>query len=503
MRPTRSWKKQWWLRIFASLGVSASITLTAVAFLAPRPAHLSGRTTGDRQLAERVRTAVGASPGYRGLSVAFLDRDQIRLAGLGDSGNPERPDVDESTVFEAGSLGKPMTGMLLAELSEHDGLPLDSPLERLLPSMQFDDPALKAVTLRDLASHRSGLDQMPSNIDMFLRDTSSRIFGNDPYRGLTEKHVFAAAENAAVSSVGRFQYSNLGMALAGHTAARVVGKPYVELLKNNVLTPLQMNSTRIVQREADIPARSATGQKAAGATMQHWIASGYSPAGDIWTTSKDMALLLRSVALGVGPGADAATPRFDAGHARQIGLGWYTTSIEGRDITWHDGATGGFTSYMGFDRNSKQGVVVLSNTDQPVVAIGQRLLGLTPDGPQPRSPRTAVTLLCIAGAALPALYVMLLRRPTALYRTYLMLSLAFGTTLLVLVRRLGDWLTVPPTSWALGCGLLALAACQSATKQTSTASHPHAPSPLKTTLLGSRYAMLLLALLLLATVAVL
>ncbi|WP_157878774.1 serine hydrolase domain-containing protein [Streptomyces sp. CT34] len=488
---------------FALMGITAMAVLGIGLFFAPHPAVLSNATTGDATLAAQVKAAADGGYGYRGLSVAVVDPNGARFAGLGDSGNPGQPSVDRSTVFEAGSLGKPMTGMLLAELASRHTLQLDKPLQELLPDVHFSDPALRTATLSDLASHRAGLDLMPSSIDTFVRGVRLRILGKDPYQGMTEDDVFAAAKDATTSGTGTFRYSNLGMALAGQTAARVLGRSYQDLLQQYVLAPLKMRNTRTVHSNAEIPRNSAAGQKATGADMEHWMTSGYTPAGDVWSTSEDLARLLRSVMLGTSPGAEAAVPKFDADSAGRIGLDWYTTRIQGREITWHDGETGGFTSYMGFDRSSRKGVVILSNTDQPVDVLGKRLLGISPDRTYPSHGESQIllTVLCSVGAAGPVFNVAWRRFPTSIYRIYFTLSVCFGITLLIGLRRVGDWLSVPPIVWMLGCGLLFSGFWLGIWRWPPTESDQKDRRGFTLALLGVRYAFALLTLLLLVVSA--
>ena len=59
-----------------------------------------------------------------------------------------------------------------------------------------------------------------------------------------------------------------------------------------------------------------------------------------------------------------------------IGLGWFIFPIDGREIANHDGGTGGFCSWAGYDPEGRIGVVVLSNasTRTGVVDIGFHLL---------------------------------------------------------------------------------------------------------------------------------
>ena len=60
----------------------------------------------------------------------------------------------------------------------------------------------------------------------------------------------------------------------------------------------------------------------------------------------------------------------------QIGLGWHLTPMDrrGRKMIWHNGGTGGFSSWMGFVKETRTGVVVLSNSANSVDDIGVRLL---------------------------------------------------------------------------------------------------------------------------------
>ncbi|MEK8106620.1 serine hydrolase [Micromonospora sp. M12] len=72
----------------------------------------------------------------------------------------------------------------------------------------------------------------------------------------------------------------------------------------------------------------------------------------------------------------AATARFEEDGDTRIGYGWFTTRHGDHEVVWHNGATSGFRSYVGFERATGRAVVVLGNTDQGVEPIGLRLLGV-------------------------------------------------------------------------------------------------------------------------------
>ena len=63
----------------------------------------------------------------------------------------------------------------------------------------------------------------------------------------------------------------------------------------------------------------------------------------------------------------------DAGNTK-VGLGWLTTNVEGIEVVWHDGGTGGYMSFMGFTKDGEKGVVVLTNSTSFPDDIGFNLL---------------------------------------------------------------------------------------------------------------------------------
>jgi hypothetical protein len=74
--------------------------------------------------------------------------------------------------------------------------------------------------------------------------------------------------------------------------------------------------------------------------------------------------------------AMAQEPKTQAGSPEmRIGLGWHVLSRNGNEITWHNGGTGGYRSYVGFDKKRKKGVVVLTNMSLDIDDIGLYLLG--------------------------------------------------------------------------------------------------------------------------------
>ncbi|WBB56733.1 serine hydrolase domain-containing protein [Verrucosispora sp. WMMD573] len=430
----------------------------------PREPRLIAQTTGDADLAAATRAVVDDPGGYRGLAVALIDGGQIRTAGLGErdrAGNP----VESDTPFEIGSVPKVLTGMLLAHQAGAGAVRPDDTLGAAWPAITG---AAREVTLAELASHRSGLPRVVlSSVTDWARLFWANFAAGNPYAGQGVDRVRAGANDQTPGDGrGEVGYSNLGMAVLGQALAADAGLGYPELLDRELLTPLGMTATIQVTGSDALPAERAEGAASSGRTPDPWTGAGYAPAGiGYWSTATDLARLVAATAAGTAPGTDARDPRFDDTERRRIGYGWFTTRYGDREITWHNGATSGFHSYVGFDRATGQGVVVLGNTDRGVEPIGLRLLGVPREQAGDASPgRPAligigIALLFTFIGGLSLLGTVL---RTASDRLAVLSGAVWALVYPTLGHQLGDWSAVPGWLWPLGLAVsgagLALAA---------------------------------------------
>ncbi|WP_431942304.1 serine hydrolase domain-containing protein [Micromonospora marina] len=435
--------------VLAAAGLVAAAAATVLMPVAP---HLGPARTGDADLAATVRAAVGDTEGLRGLAVAVIEGDRVRVAGLGDRA-PGGPAVEPGTPFEIGSIAKPLTGMLLARQAASGAVGPDDRLGAVLPGVT--GPAGE-VTLAELASHRAGLPRLALDSPGAMISTwwAASTAGN-AYAGYDVERIVAAAGSADPDDRGTVSYSNFGAALLGRALAARAGVDYPELLRRDVLDRLGMAGTLVATDPGDLPPGRAEGSTAAGRDADPWLGAGYAPAGvGVWSTAEDLARLTAAMLAGTAPGADAATPRFDAGDDRRIGYGWFTSRHGDREIVWHNGGTGGFRAYLGFDRAADRGVVVLGNTTRDVDPIGLRLLDVRGDAAD-----ESTGLDGWIGAALALAFTFLgglslwstARRGKD--RVTLLSDATWAVVSLGLAHRLGDWSVVPGWLWPLGAAL--------------------------------------------------
>jgi len=283
---------------------------------------------------------------------------------------PGAPDVDGDTLFEIGSLTKPITALTLASMARTHEVRLDTPIGELFPEgVRAPQKDGRQITLLDLATHRSGLPRLPPNLGW------SALLSDDPYESYNRGKLFSGLDRLRLRHLPgeSFEYSNLGYGLLGTLLADRADTTYAELVGERVFAPLAMLSSRADYRD---DFRLIQGHTAAGKPVPPWHAGTLHGAGAVRSTVNDM-LRFVSVHLAGAPeplASDARMvqePRSNA-EGQRIGLAWLTSP---RGYVWHNGGTGGYRSFMGFSPSRRQGVVVLANAAIGAVdAIGTHLL---------------------------------------------------------------------------------------------------------------------------------
>jgi D-alanyl-D-alanine-carboxypeptidase/D-alanyl-D-alanine-endopeptidase len=310
-----------------------------------------------------------------GMAVALVADGEARFVSHGQWGSDDDRPVDEHTLFEAGSISKIFTDLLLAQLVNEGKIDLEAPLTDYLPEgtvlPKWED---REITALDLATHSSALPALP-------QDLMERALDN-PYSGYGADQLMEwLAEYELTRPIGEeFEYSNAGIALLAQAIEHVTGESYADLLQTRILDPLEMTETQLALTGREAP-DMASGHDATGTPVPHWDFDAFAPVGGMLTTSSDLS---KFIAAASGQVDTPLAPAFEtmlartrpAGGDDAIGLGWFITPTGSGEIVWHNGITGGFRSFAGFERDSGRGVVVLSNMVTPagIEDIGMHLI---------------------------------------------------------------------------------------------------------------------------------
>jgi CubicO group peptidase (beta-lactamase class C family) len=311
-----------------------------------------------------------------GVAVGILANGETRTLGRGRIADdrPSAPAGD--TIFEIGSITKVFTATVLADLAQEGLVSLDDPVQRHLPIWVELPVRDRAVTLLDLATHRSGLPRLPRG--MLRLALTER---HNPYANFSVDDLHAAAATARLRRPGsRIRYSNFGFGLLGEALALRAGTTYEVLVSERILRPLGMTDT-MISVPPDKADRFAQGHNRRGRAVSYWDLPSLPGAGAFRSTVDD---ILKFLALQLDTGdsrlASAARMTQEPRARRRIlsvGLGWFMLPLQrGRpfQVIWHDGGTGGFRSVAGFVVETRTAVVVLTNSSRSVHTMGQEIL---------------------------------------------------------------------------------------------------------------------------------
>jgi CubicO group peptidase (beta-lactamase class C family) len=287
-----------------------------------------------------------------------------------------KPDAD--TQFQIGSVTKVLTFMLLAEMAAQDQVDESATIGSLQLEWKFRNPEVAKITLDALATHSSGLPRLPANL--------APADPQDPYADYDDAALRAGVETTREGQpLGHFYaYSNFGAGLLGWLLGEVDGKGYRKALEDRVIEPLGLRRTAFAPGENSAIAISG------GKPVPIWHIDALSGAGVLWSSGNDLARLLQ-VFLGTARSPlhqdlkrdlDIVVEEADGFSLSRV---WHVGRAGGAPVYWHNGATAGFHSFVGFRPDEKRGIVVLVSGDADPTAVGLAALGVASVAPKARA----------------------------------------------------------------------------------------------------------------------
>ena len=354
--------------------------LLALVFIIALALPLHAQSLPPDSTVRRILTERLTSSPFRGIVVGLLDANGTRrVVAVG---------VPADRVFEIGSITKVFTASILAGMVADGSVRLDDPVAKYLPaSVRVPSRNGRQITLVDLSTQSSGLPRLPGNLAP--RDESN------PYAdySVDQLYAFLSGYELPRDPGETYEYSNLGVGLLGHALALKAGMSYEELVRRRILTPLGMRETAMALSPA-LRARLAPGHDAGGEVVPNWDLPTLAGAGALRSTAQDMLTFL---AANVDSGSvfkQTHLSRHATGSPNlTIGLGWHILARpQGPSIIWHNGGTGGYRSFAGFDEVRRVAVIVLTNANIGTDDIGFHLLDATLPLQTPPKVRTAVAV---------------------------------------------------------------------------------------------------------------
>jgi len=319
------------------------------------------------------------------LVVGVTQRGERYVKGFRSPGAAKAVLPDGKTVFEIGSITKVFTCIVLARF-EPDGLvALDDTIAEYLPRDLGLAPEVAAITLRQLATHTSGLPRnAPSFMELAIADVHT-CYAKHTRQDLYES--LRTVKKLEHKPGTRWLYSTFGLGLLGHILELKSGKPYETLVQETVCGPLDLKDTTVTLSQEQ-QARMARGYTEDGNPVPTWEFDVLAPAGALRSTADDLLTFAEANLTVTDSALSKAMHRARQQHFAHwwdgaSGLGWMKlVSLEDIDVWWHDGGTGAYSTFLGFSEKHQLAVVVLSGygnalyDDDSLDKVGFELLKL-------------------------------------------------------------------------------------------------------------------------------
>jgi CubicO group peptidase (beta-lactamase class C family) len=304
-----------------------------------------------------------------GLSLAIIqDGKIVKAQGYGFTDKTNKIAVMPDTLFQAGSVSKPVAASGALHLVEKGHLSLDSDVNTRLRTWKVPENEFtkeKKVTLRNILSHSAGLTvhgfpgyATDSNMPTLVQILDGVKPANTP------------AIRVDIVPGSKMRYSGGGYVVLQQLIMDVTDQAFPKFMHDTVLQPLGMtNSTYEQPLPQDMAARAATGYYSDGrAVPGRWhIYPEMAPAG-LWTTASDLARFDIGIQQAI---AGKSNSVISQSMARQMltqqkdnaGLGLFLQGTGEKLVFMHNGRDEGFDAEMVAFANTGKGAVVMINAN--------------------------------------------------------------------------------------------------------------------------------------------
>ena len=332
-----------------------------------------------------------------GFAVAVVSKDKIIFAkGFGYRDYEKKLPVTPNTLFAIGSCTKAFTSSLLGLLNKDGKLDFDKPATGYLPELKFfKDEMNNTVTVRDMMCHRTGLPR--HDYSWYLFNTSSRD-------SLLQRIKY---QEPTAPLRQTWQYNNFMFLAQGMIAEKLMGKSWEQDVKENIFTPLGMNTSNFSVHDLAKVSDASLGyivfKDSIIKKIDYYDINAMGPAGSINSNVNEMAnwvitwinggkfngkeilpagYVTQAMSSQMVVGAGMPDKEVPDAFLSNYGFGWFISSYRGHYRAEHGGNIDGFSASTSFYPSDSIGIIVLTNQNGSAIpgivrnTIADRLLGL-------------------------------------------------------------------------------------------------------------------------------
>jgi beta-lactamase class C len=349
------------------------ITSVIWALLTAAPAR--AQVNVEQIVAQKIQPILSKG-GRGGVAVAVRMNGNTQFFNYGMADNAQNRSVTADAIFNLGSVGKVFATTLLAQAVKQGQLSLDDPVAKYVTELQRGGD-IRRITLGQLASHTSGLPDVPGQYEHWHR---GKYTWPDFVRFLNSWKADPKHEPGK-----QYLYSDTAMVLLRIALQRRFNTPFAALMHQRLTGPLGMSSTAL-PLPRDLLGRAVQGYSPTGRPIGRPGMEGgtfqWPGSGQIYSSARDMATFLVAN-LGELPNHQpienamslAQQPVFTVGPRFKLGLAWQNVNAGNFTIIDKNGGLPNTSTYIGFAPQRKLGVVILVNRGkQHATGIGRQII---------------------------------------------------------------------------------------------------------------------------------
>lgn len=312
-----------------------------------------------------------------GISYCVIENDNIITSNtFGYSDVTNKFKVDSLTLFQSASTGKTLTATVALILVSEGFIELDKDVNTYLNTWKIPKSGVSntPITLRMLLSHTSGLST--HGFDGYkktdaLPNIAQILNGESPAN--SEKVVRKIKPNT------KWQYSGGGYQVIQLLIEDVVGKPFTEVATEKLLKPLELKNTiwkTILPQKFHKKASKEyyKGNKELEGGWYNLASNG--AGGGLWTTPNDLAKFIitlnksktKNTSISISQQL-ANEMQLKQSPDKEFGLGLFLDNNTNYNAIYHSGGNMGFRTMMYYLPKSKQGIVIMANSDNALYLI--------------------------------------------------------------------------------------------------------------------------------------
>ncbi len=317
-----------------------------------------------------------------GFSIGIIFQDSVFIYHYGTASKKSDQMLTDSSLFEIGSVTKTFTSSLVSILVEENLLSYDSTLNSYL-DQKYRNKYFDTLTIRNLVQHTANLPKMPVDFGAHEKEL------NNPYAHYTKKQLLRFYKKYRPIPLGkkdpRYMYSHVSYGLLEIAIEKVTGKDYESLLNEKVLTPMGLNNTFAAYDEHEKSKDKLTkAYSRNGKHVPHWDFQSFTASEGLKSNVTDLVSYLKHhLELEETPYDsllnDNTSPKINTGFSENafMGNGWHIIKLKKYyNAVLHSGSSSGHRAFIGFVKETKTGVVLLSNSESGTGGLGYLLLRL-------------------------------------------------------------------------------------------------------------------------------